>query len=156
MGAHARRHFTHPLDKHMYRIPIRRTVTFIVWWSFATAVALGCASAGASKSSSKNDALILADEIENSHQPTLYDVVRAVRPMWLRPAPTAIQSGQDSGVSVYLDDQRAGGLDVLRQLPSSAAASIRYYSATEAQSRFGIGNLRGVIQIVSARGPRGQ
>lgn len=111
-----------------------------------------CASAGNSQKSSSNDSMITRDEIENSHQPTLFDVVRALRPNWLRTAPSTVRSDQDTGVSVFLDAQRAGGIDVLRQLPSSAATSLRFYSASEAQSRFGLGNLHGVIQIVSPHG----
>jgi hypothetical protein len=79
----------------------------------------------------------------------------ALRPMWLRGSTTAIARDQDTGVMVYLDEQRAGSLDVLRQLPASAAAALHFYTASEAQSRFGLGNLRGVIQITSARGTRG-
>jgi hypothetical protein len=121
-------------------------------------VGLSCASGGASgsRSSSNNGALISLSEIENSHQPTLYDVVRALRPTWLREAPAGIRGGQDEGITVYLDDQRAGGIDILRQLPSSAASSLRFFTASEAQSRFGLGNLHGVIQIASARGPSGE
>ena len=117
-------------------------------------VAVSCASAGGSRQSSNNDAVITLDEIESSHQPTLYDVVRALRPNWLRTAPTAVRGDADSGISVYLDSQRAGGVDVLRQMPSTSASSLRYYGASEAQSRFGLGNLHGVIQIVSSRGSR--
>lgn len=114
-----------------------------------------CASSGSgSRASSSNDAIITTEEIDNSHQPTLYDVVRALRPNWLRNAPTAVRSDVDGGISVYLDSQRAGGIDVLRQLPSTSASSLRFYSASEAQSRFGLGNLHGVIQIVSARAAR--
>lgn len=114
-----------------------------------------CASAGgASKSAANNSTQITLEEIESSHQPTLLDVVQALRPMWLRQASTAIAHDQDTGISVYLDEQRAGGLDILRQLPATAASSLRYYGASEAQSRFGLGNLHGVIQITSARGPR--
>jgi len=111
-----------------------------------------CASASNSQKSSSNDSIITRDEIENSHQPTLFDVVRALRPNWLRTAPSAVRSDQETGVSVYLDAQRAGGIDVLRQLPSSAATSLRFYGASEAQSRFGLGNLHGVIQVVSPHG----
>ena len=113
-----------------------------------------CASSGASHGSSSNDAVITSEEIDNSHQPTLYDVVRALRPHWLRDAPTAVRSDLDGGIAVYLDSQRAGSIDVLRQLPSTSAYTLRFYSASEAQSRFGLGNLHGVIQIVSARSAR--
>lgn len=96
--------------------------------------------------------MITSEEIESSHQPTLFDVVRALRPNWLTTTPSGIRSDADAGISVYLDSQRAGSIDVLRGLPSTSASALHFYSASEAQSRFGLGNLHGVIQIVSPRG----
>ena len=139
--------------KHLSCIEVsRRVLCYAILCVAFGGPMLACASAGGSRAGSNNDALITAEEIESSHQPTLFDVVRALRPNWLRPAPTALRGDRESELAVYLDDQRAGGLDVLRQLPTTAAASLRFYGATEAQARFGNGNLHGVIQIVSARG----
>lgn len=73
--------------------------------------------------------------------------------MWLRQLSTTVQNTQDAGVVVYVDDQRVGGINVLREMTSTAATSLRFYSASEAQSRFGLGNLQGVIQVTTARGP---
>ena len=122
--------------------------------SATVSLAAACASAGSPHESGSNDATITLEDIESSHQPTLFDVVRALRPTWLRTAPSAIRSDADAGITVYLDSQRAGTLDVLRQMPSSSASALHFYSASEAQSRFGLGNLHGVIQIVSPRGGR--
>lgn len=117
-----------------------------------------CASAGGSSSgarqSGSNDAVITLEEIENSHQPTLYDVVHALRPNWLQTAPTAVRGDRESGITVFLDTQRVGEVDMLRQMPTSSATSLHFYSASEAQSRFGLGNLHGVIQVVSTRTAR--
>jgi hypothetical protein len=115
---------------------------------------VACAAASNTSKSRSNDTVITLDEIENSHQPTLFDVVRALRPNWLRASPTAVRGDQDIGIAVYLDAQRAGGLDILRQFPSTAASSLHYFTASEAQSRFGLGNLHGVIQIVSPHATR--
>jgi hypothetical protein len=93
--------------------------------------------------------------MEGSHQPTLYGVVRALRPMWLRVEPSTIRSDQETGISVYLDDHRAGGIEILQQMTTGSASALRFYSASEATSRFGLGNLHGAIQVVSARGPSG-
>jgi hypothetical protein len=62
---------------------------------------------------------------------------------------------QETGITVYLDNQRAGGLEVLQEMRSSSAASLRFFSASEAQSRFGMNNLHGVIQVVSKVGSSG-
>jgi len=116
-----------------------------------------CASGGRSsgRQPAAEESVILASEIESSQQPTLYDVVRALRPLWLRTQPTTMKMEQESGVTVYLDNQRAGGVEVLQQMRSSSAASLRFFSASEAQSRFGMNNMHGVIQIVSKVGSSG-
>ena len=52
-------------------------------------------------------------------------------------------------MQVYIDSQRIGTSEMLKQIVVSSAASLKYYSAAEAQTRFGNGNLSGVIQVVS-------
>jgi hypothetical protein len=137
-------------DKHLSKIVERRIAAALL---FAVVfLVASCASAGSSPKSSRNDGMITSEETESSHQPTLFDVVRALRPHWLTTTPSGLRSDADAGISVYLDSQRAGSIDVLRQLPSTSASALRFYSASEAQSRFGLGNLHGVIQIVSPRG----
>jgi len=137
-------------NKHLSTIFGRRFVAASL--SVVVFMAAACASAGGTPKSSSHDGVITSEEIEISHQPTLFDVIRALRPHWLTTTPTGLRSDADAGISVYLDSQRAGSIDVLRQLPSTSASSLRFYSASEAQSRFGLGNLHGVIQIVSPRG----
>jgi hypothetical protein len=140
------------LGKHLSEPVARRLIAALLCALLCAAGS--CASAGGSHEPASNDALITRDEIDNSHQPTLYDVVRALRPNWLRTTPAAVRSDLDAGISVYLDAQRAGSIDVLQQMPSTSAASLHFYSASEAQSRFGLGNLHGVIQVISAHSAR--
>lgn len=116
-----------------------------------TSLAACTANRGA-QGPSTDTSLITLQEIEDSHQPNLFDVVRAVRPMWLRQFSTTVQNNQGTGVSVYVDNQRVGGLEVLRDMTTTTATSLRFYTASEAQSRFGLGNLQGVIQVNTARG----
>ena len=133
-------------------ITIRRHLPKLVLICALTA----CASAGQSGSRHESDNTVISQaEIEDSRQSTLYDVVRALRPTWLRQAPTALQMSDETGITVYLDNQRAGGLEVLREMQSNTAISLKFYSASEAQSRFGLNNLHGVIQVTSNRGRPG-
>jgi hypothetical protein len=87
----------------------------------------------------------------------LYDAVQRLHPEWLvqrNAASMGRASGRSSGtndtdVQVYFDMQRAGNTDMLKQLPVSSVASLKYYTASEAQARFGNGNLNGVIQVIT-------
>ena len=96
--------------------------------------------------------MITAAEIRASSATTLYEVVERLHPEWLSSRGAKTLGGSsgviDTGVQVYVDTQAAGTADVLRQFPITSAALLRYYSAADAQTRFGLGNLNGVIQIV--------
>lgn len=56
-----------------------------------------------------------------------------------------------SGIKVYIDGVRAGGIDVLKTIPIATVYSMRRINGTAAQARFGIGHSDGVIFV--ATGP---
>lgn len=51
--------------------------------------------------------------------------------------------------NVYVDDQFYGDATVLRSIAAASLESIRFYSASEAQYKFGRGNAAGVIGITT-------
>jgi hypothetical protein len=115
--------------------------------------------AGAAASPARHDrTLITADEMSDLQASNLYDVVKRLHPEWLTLRNSATVGGAVSGrtatnendVQVFLDTQHAGSSDMLRQMAVTSATSLKFYSASEAQARFGNGNLNGVIQVVSA------
>ena len=122
----------------------------------ATCAIAACASGGAGASSTsgpqRSRTQITAAEIKATKATTLYEVVERLHPEWLSsrgPKTLGGATGQiDTGVQVYIDTQAAGTVEVLRQFPITSAALLKYYSAADAQTRFGLGNLNGVIQIV--------
>lgn len=122
----------------------------------ATCAFAACASGGAGASSTsgpqRSRTQITAAEIKATNATTLYEVVERLHPEWLSsrgPKTLGGATGQiDTGVQVYIDTQAAGTVEVLRQFPITSAALLKYYSAADAQTRFGLGNLNGVIQIV--------
>lgn len=67
-------------------------------------------------------------------------------------SPTAGRWAQDPGILVYLDRQRYGGLQTLREIPIATVEEIRFLHVGEANSLFGMGHPHGVIQIISKRG----
>jgi hypothetical protein len=122
----------------------------------AVPLALSCTS-GAGQSgrmaTPRHDAnVITAEELAGVNASNLYDAIRLLRTEWLgRGSPTTLLPGSEYPVGVYLDRVRFGDLDALHQLPVSAAVRVRYYSASEAQSEFGVSNLQGAIQVITVR-----
>jgi hypothetical protein len=119
-------------------------------------LAIGCAAAGAT--TSKKDAnVITTEEITESSAANAYELIQRLRPNFLRTrgavhgSPTADGSNRLEAVDlvVYLNENRLGGSDQLRQLATSEIREIRYYSASEATTKWGTGHSAGAIQIVS-------
>lgn len=51
--------------------------------------------------------------------------------------------------TVYLDGQEFGPIGTLRTLPASEISTIRLYRAWEATTKFGTGNMGGVIAVTT-------
>ena len=94
--------------------------------------------------------LITRDVIIGTQYTNLYDVVLAMRPNWLRTRGSNDSAKADS-LQVYLDSQRVGGADELRNIPPMSVLSVRYYDPIAASSRWGIGHSAGVIFVLTSR-----
>jgi hypothetical protein len=96
-----------------------------------------------------NDRVLGEEEILASKATSLYDVVRLLRPNWLRRSGTRPTSftGAPAEIVVYLDGQRYGELESLARLSPTSVRFAEFLSASEAQARFGQGNLGGVIHV---------
>ncbi len=67
----------------------------------------------------------------------LFEAIQALRPRFLE-APLGIQRGSaPQGITVYVNDRRAGGADVLRNLTAGTVDQVRYLGPTESQQQFG-------------------
>ena len=55
---------------------------------------------------------------------------------------------------VWIDNNRAGGVDLLAQMQISNVRMVQYFTPSEAESRFGTGNSSGAIQIITVAGAR--
>jgi len=143
------------------------------WIARVASCAVVCATAacaGAAGSASSSDAsgsasqspapgrrdrtLITKPELREIPASNLYDVVQRLHPDWLLKRTSATlgtvtgrTSSTDLDVQVFIGSQRAGTIDILKQLPVDGIESLKYYSASEAQGRFGNGNMNGAIQI---------
>ncbi len=90
--------------------------------------------------------MLTREQMLEGHFTTVYDAVEALRPAWLRPR------GPDSfafpsTVWVYIDDVRAGGVDVLQNLQPGLVNTVRWYSGPEATGRWGVDHGAGVIHV---------
>jgi hypothetical protein len=91
-------------------------------------------------------------EITKSQAINAYDAIRILRPSMLRERGAVTMRGRDVREPVvYLDNQRMGGIGVLRDIPVTEIFEIRYHNAAQAQIKWGNGHLQGVIQVVTAR-----
>jgi hypothetical protein len=59
---------------------------------------------------------------------------------------------EDVGILVYLDRQRYGRIETLREIPVATIEEIRFLNVGEANNMFGMGHPHGAIQVVTRRG----
>jgi hypothetical protein len=82
---------------------------------------------------------------------SLYEALRALRPAWFRRNPTTLRPQAEGNVVVYLDQSRLGGPEALQTIMVASVTAVRYYGASEAEARFGLGHLHGAIQVITGR-----
>jgi outer membrane cobalamin receptor len=95
--------------------------------------------------------LITEEEIERSRAPTAYEVIQRLRANFLsyRGETSFDRNKSQPYPTVYVDGQEYGPLSSLRNIPSSQVATIRLYRSWEATTKFGTGNMGGVIAITT-------
>lgn len=90
--------------------------------------------------------MITVGEIQSSHHQDAHEIIRGLRPHWLRVrGPNSFRS--PNPIMVYVDGNRMGGPEVLSSVPTVNIEEIRFYNAAEAQARFGLNNTNGAIAI---------
>ncbi len=126
----------------------------------AVAAALACASAAPAVESFDTPTtaprwaeVLTAEEITNTkaEEVSAYEALSRLRPNWL--AAHGVTSFSQKGTAyaiVYMDDQKYGDLNTLKNFKAFQVSEIRYYDFTQAGARFGVaaGN-GGVIEVKS-------
>lgn len=149
----------------MLRLPTLRGVSAAaIIFACACASSSGSSPAGATQAGATQSApvrdrtQITAADMQGVAANNLYEVVQRLHPEWLAHRTTPSSGRQrnaaqnsDSDISVYVGDQRAGNSEYLKNMSVGSVAALKYYSAGDAQAKFGTGNSSGVIQIVSSR-----
>ncbi len=116
-------------------------------YAIAVAALLGCASAGSS-GAPRNRSIITEEEIATAHVTSAFDAVERLRPLWLRShGEMSINTPGTAYANVYVDGQRYGDLNTLRNLLANQIGEIRYYNGPEGASKFGLQNTAGVIEV---------
>jgi hypothetical protein len=113
------------------------------------AVLLGSACGGGSSKPAgpapRDRETLLPEEWGTRNFYSAYDAVAALRPMWLN------RRGVDGEIQVYVDDNRLGGLDVLRSIRTSTVSQIKHMDGIQATARYGRDHQQGAI-LVTTRG----
>ncbi|MGH7459025.1 MAG: hypothetical protein ACREKN_08125 [Longimicrobiaceae bacterium] len=104
-----------------------------------------CAATGQTGSRSTSGDITAAD-IQLTNAVTAHDLIRRLRPQWLRPRGLA-SINRSTPRMVYLDNLKVGGLDALRRISVSSVQRITFLDSREATQRFGTGHVNGAILI---------
>lgn len=92
---------------------------------------------------------ILSSEVravEASH-PSAREVIRDLRPAWLRMRRSASATRQPTGPAVFLDGIGWGGLDDLFRIRSTDIESMEFMSGLDATTIYGTGYPEGIIHV---------
>jgi hypothetical protein len=98
--------------------------------------------------------LITQAEIERGQWSSVYELVRNLRPRWIRTRGPDSLIGTAGTVQVYIDGMRLGAVDLLRDVPTAAIRRMEWVDPVSAGGRFGPGHAHGVIAISYRSGNR--
>jgi hypothetical protein len=137
--------------------------TFRLFLAGLVAVTAACSSAPSPRTASarSDSRTITRAELQGAPQTNLYDFIQATRPRWLQGSgPTQISAGGPGGVggtkldiAVFLNNQNIGGPAQLRSFALNGVQMVRYYTASEAQTRFNVRDIGSLIQILTEPTP---
>ncbi len=117
-------------------------------WFVALVMLAGCATRGAESGPRRDRDVITAEEIEEINVATAFDVIRQLRPEYLRSrGQMSLRDSEPEYAVVYLNGVKYGGLEQLRTIRAMDIAEIRYIGASDATTRWGTGHFGGVIEI---------
>jgi len=102
---------------------------------------------------------ITAEQIRSSPARTLSELLRELRPRWVRERGTEIllpngsELAATGGVQVYLNGTLIGGLQALDKVPIDAVTEIQFMDGQSAALRYGAAAEEGAILLTTAAGP---
>jgi hypothetical protein len=114
---------------------------------------MGCATAKVAPHGEFNAQMITEDEIVACRATNAFEAIQKLRANFLsyRGETSFYPTRNKSMPTVYVDDQAYGEITTLRNIPAMQIASIRLYRSWEATTKYGVGNMGGVIAITTRR-----
>ena len=111
-------------------------------------VFLACAHAPPPGQVSSNSDEITEEEIAAISATNAYEVIRKLRANFLSfRGRTTVMGTSSPDPTVYVDDQAYGPISSLRTIPAAQITRIRLYRSWEATTKYGTGNMGGVIAV---------
>jgi len=124
---------------------------------FGLLLAAGACATGQSGGARAERDVISAEEIEQSNVHDAYEIVRQLRPRWLRGRgpQTFTDDVRNTTIPGYprvkVDDLPPMNLEDLRDIRVVEIAEIRYINPRDATLRYGTGFSGGIIQVITKR-----
>ena len=113
------------------------------------AAACGARTAGGNRSSDT----ITRQQMIDVAATTVYDAVQKLQPSWFSTrGPRSLTDETPTVASVFVNGSNVGDITYLRNLRPDDVDRLRYWDVSEAGARFGMGHLRGVIEVVLRTG----
>ena len=108
----------------------------------------GCAARNSNVRDRPDRDIISQAQIQEHGFINAYDAVESLRSTWLRTRGTN-SLNTPTEVLVYIDDNRLGGVQTLKQVTTSQILQIRFVDGLTATARWGLDHGQGVILVVT-------
>ena len=136
----------------MATAPARKTHSILAILFLAACAGSGAGDPEVATPESGSRDVIVQDELAANSELSAFEVVRRLRPAWLRYRGQSVLSGPErEGLRVYLDGSFYGDADALGQLQARNLEEIRFLDSRQATLRFGTGHTVGAILITTRR-----
>ncbi|MEX2584171.1 MAG: hypothetical protein WD766_12910 [Gemmatimonadota bacterium] len=99
-----------------------------------------------------NPDVITAAEIPEGRYASAFEVVRGMRPGWLRPRANYTPSSSSSPMMVLVDNVQRGTVETLESINPDEIERIEWVDASTATQRWGTGHALGAIVVTTRRG----
>ena len=128
---------------------MKKASLFSVPIAIATGLVLTACSMNPAPGTSGDRSRLSGEELAATNSQMVYEALELLRPEWLTGrGPISLTDAAEARPNVYINGSRMGDLDYLRQVYVTEVAELRYWPAGEAGARFGMGNPRGVIEVI--------